>query len=433
MCQQQARLTAEAVETALAEEHRRQRVELEGWLAQAAVDGSEPEGERDETAALDAESGADAGAAGVSDAAAEAAERDACVAARAIESGGSVYKRARVADIVEMFGGRGVRQGGVAAGADVAAGGGGASSPGASGENADAYGGGEAAGTQGGAAVSATEVAEEHDGEELHPVESTAPQEATVVGGAGDVPIEDAVEQEQAAGAVAVEPVQPTAGVETSADEWVPARSRRAARRQREQLPQPPPSSSRGDTRRHAELSEHAVPGQHAESGETAASERAESSNYEDWFSSLGEVVEEVAGGGPAAGISRAACLMHLGAAEDVPRKVGLDFRGRTVLLTLNGDLVVAGEGQARQSEDANMDSKIELAVQIVRFMGGRIDKELGREGFSEGERQAVASFVSVQASLVQHMAVKDTADARWRVLHEAMARLTEAADDDAS
>ena len=48
LCEQQARRTAEAVETALAEEHRRQRVTLEGWLASLDDDGSEPEeGETD--------------------------------------------------------------------------------------------------------------------------------------------------------------------------------------------------------------------------------------------------------------------------------------------------------------------------------------------------------------------------------------------------
>ncbi len=324
-----------------------------------------------------------------------------------------------------MFGGSGVRQSGVAAGADVAAGGGGASgSPGASGEQADADGGGEAAAsTQGSAAASAMEGAEEYDGEELHPVESSAPQEATEVGGVVGEPIEVAAEQEPAAGAVAVVHAQTTAGEETGANGWSPARSRRAARRQRVQLPQPPPSGSQGDARR-AGLSEHAaVPRQPVQSGEK--SERAV--EHELWFSSLGEIVEEVAEGGPAAGISRAAYLMHLGVAEDVPQKVGRDFRGRTVLLTLDGSLVAEGVGQARREENANMNAKTELAVQVVRFMADRIEKELMSAGFGTGARQAVADFVSIQESLVQRMAEEYTAKARWRILRGAMDRLHEA------
>ncbi len=210
MCEQQARRTAEAVETALAEEHRRQRVTLEGWLASLDDDGSEPEvGERAEQAALDAASGADAEADGARGA--EAAEDDECAAfgATPVEIVGSVEKKtARVADIVAMFGGRGGRpSGGAAAGADVAAGGGGASRPGAStAARAEAAAAGAVFGRAGSAdavrdGASGTALAqdgahgygEEHSTE--YSVESVESLAAVTAGGAGDVPIADAEER----------------------------------------------------------------------------------------------------------------------------------------------------------------------------------------------------------------------------------------------
>ncbi len=402
-------------------------------MARQAVDGSETEFDFELGAtALDAESGADAEAAGVADAAAKAAGRDVLEEDGARECGGSVYQRARVADIVEMFGGRRGRSGGDAAGADCAAGGGSASgSPGAHDAHAHAaaYGGGEAASEQSGAVTGADEVAMERGGDEQAFAEVHAPQDATGlagVGGASDARVDVVEVQQPAAGADAVEHAPMTAE-EPSGDRWETARSRRAERRQRVALPQPPPSCSRGDSRGQAEVAVRDVSRQSADSGAAAESEAKE---HEAWFACLSEVVEQVAEGGPEAGIAKAAHLMHLGAATETPRKVGRDFRCGVALLRTNGSVVASGEGHARLAENAIENARAALAVQVVRLMGRQLDASLESAGFLERERQSVAAYVSIQETIVDRMPVETSDAARWRVLRTAMKERTGSAGD---
>ncbi len=424
LCRQQT----EALVAALEDEHRRQRVEFarlyadgaaaseeaeETSVSGAAVGGaqtgsavplergaargdslaasgggeSEEHGEETEPAvmALDAECGADAAAAGESVAAAS-----------------SGYKRARVADIVEMFGGRSVRHGSSGgSGADVAAGGAGASSPSESAR---------------GAAAGAMEGVDAQGCEEQPTAESHVLQDAgeAVDADVDDAPNEGEAEQEQVAGAVTIVHAQTAAvtGDAASEDGWSTARSRRTARRPRDQrdpLPQPPPSGSRRE--RQARLSERvAAPTQTEVKGEQEES-------VDLWFSALGEMVEQVAENGPKSGASRAAYMMHLGVAEDVPLRVGRSLRGRVALLTLDGTVVAEGIGQAKLEEDAYREAYTALVVQVVRIMSDRIDLAMQSEGYEPRARKAVLDYISRRETLVERMSSEPSAEARWRAL----------------
>ena len=424
LCRQQT----EALVAALEDEHRRQRVEfarlydgaaaseeaeetsVSGAAASGAQTGSAEALERgtargDSSAASgggESEIGEEAGPAVT---ALDAERGDAEAAGASVAAAGSGYKRARVADIVKMFGGRAVRPGSSGdAGADVAAGGAGASGP---------------SGSAHSAAAGAMEGVEEQGGDERPTAESLLPQDAVVA----DADEEDATnegeaEQELLADAVPIVHAQTAAVAEeaVSEDGRSTARSRRSARRSRDQrdpLPQPPPSGSRREGP--ARLSEHAaVPTQADLKGEQSEAALRE---HELWFSALGEIVEQVAENGPKSGASRAAYIMHMGVAEDVPQRAGRSLRGRVALITLDGTVMAEGIGQARLEENAFREAYTALVVQVVRIIADRIDSAMQSAGFDPGARRAVADHVSLQETLVERMACEMSTEARWIVL----------------
>jgi hypothetical protein len=455
------------VETALAEEHRRQRLQFEHWLA-AAGDDSVALAELSQTA-FEAEGGAAVAAdsAVAMGETAENAQGDRSIASEEADGTGYVQERAyvhcTVADLIRRFGGARERAGGVEAASD----------------GADAAAGGVAAGAGGALAAEEPEHAQEHATEaedvreesdelqasssaggahdvvaeanshgisdELHAA-STASGAHDVVAEANSYDISDELQAASTAGGARDEEAeheehseeenvqQPQAALTAGGDEARPeehdARGptqrteeeqlrddedqgwRRVNRRRsagREPLPQPPPSTSTGRRSAARALSSAA---------ETLQDDGEDNGNL--WLGGLMEVVEQVAHGGPKDGLKKAAFLMHLGVAVETPTKIGRDHQCGVALLQTSGSVVVRSAGTARLAGTAIDNARTELVEKVVRLIGGKLDEALERAGYSDAHRLAVADFVSEQQELVTRMADAPTAEARRALMHRA-------------